>query len=1015
MRSACLAFVILIGLCAASCQEPPPESLVGGARRDSRSLDLGRNAAGEACTMIQGPSDASVYCGAYVEAAGRVTRQGTDTSLPDLVSNSAWRRSLDQRFVCGTPVSTSILGAPAYTITCTRRQGGWPHVVIATRLDDAIYVADGVRPTEAVLPRAIAVMAGRQPAVAANATDSSGLATQRQAAQAINVDGVAAFAEVEFQSARGAMENRRGNYAAAEAAYRAAVQIQEKAVGRDNPALALPLARQALQVSNQGRFLEADRLLVRAEALVNLPSQVDPVAQPTVAYLRGLNLINRNQPEQALALLDTADARFAALLPRDLLTQRARSGAASRSAVEQMADAAADAAATANQITSDALNGLIETRRYRVVALLAMGRTADAEAALAKARDLYANRDPRLLARYLRTSGMTVAASGDPERAASELGAAASTFARTLPGSMPLAETLLLQATELVTAGRPEAALSICRAATETLRALQTGLPANRFVPCLLSFSTAGGKDPTLTEEMFELSQLAQGTITTRQIARATARLIEGAKDSKVAQAMRSRDQIATQLDMLYQRRAELAVDRSKAADLAATDEEIRRLREAVRDASQAVQAAAPRLSGLVQEAVSLPAVQAVLGPREALAAIVLGDTTGWTFLIRRDAIQVGTITGGASRVDPLVKRIRASMELGPDNRPPPFDASAARELYAAVLGPVSAGLADISQLTVSASGSLLSVPFNLLLTDAGSNDDPARMPFLVRRMAVSHVPSVGGFVNLRTSAKSVRANRPWFGFGDFRPPSATQALATFPPSSCGESARLLTSLSPLPGARRELEAARLVLGADPRDQLTGSAFTAPGVLATPLTDYRTLHFATHALLPSELRCQAEPAILTSTPPAAPDARGAMLTASQIEQMDLDADLVILAACNTGGEGGGAGESLSGLARSFLFAGTRALLVTHWDANDVTTTYLTALFLQGLRNDPGAGPAAALAAAQRRMLDESVGARAAQAHPYYWAVAAMVGGSSAQNAGPAPAIPVSANDDRVRL
>ena len=61
-------------------------------------------------------------------------------------------------------------------------------------------------------------------------------------------------------------------------------------------------------------------------------------------------------------------------------------------------------------------------------------------------------------------------------------------------------------------------------------------------------------------------------------------------------------------------------------------------------------------------------------------------------------------------------------------------------------------------------------------------------------------------------------------------------------------------------------------------------------------------------------------------------------------------ELVILAACNTGGEnGGGAGESLSGLARAFFFAGARSLLVTHWDANDATTTYLTALFLAALR------------------------------------------------------------------
>jgi CHAT domain-containing protein len=263
--------------------------------------------------------------------------------------------------------------------------------------------------------------------------------------------------------------------------------------------------------------------------------------------------------------------------------------------------------------------------------------------------------------------------------------------------------------------------------------------------------------------------------------------------------------------------------------------------------------------------------------------------------------------------------------------------------------------------------------------------------------MTISHVPSAASFVNLRQGAKIIKATKPWFGMGDFKPPLLRQAMASFPTETCGDSARELADLPELPGARKGLEVARQLLGADQSDQLLGSAFTAKNVMAKNLTDYRIIHFATHAILPGELRCQAEPAVLTSTAPDAPNASGGLLTASEIELMHLDAEMVILAACNTGGEGGsGAGESLSGLARAFFFAGARSLLVTHWDANDETTTYLTALFLQALRANPDAGPAMALALAQRRMLDESVGARAAQAHPYYWAVEALIGGQGAR-------------------
>ncbi len=928
-----------------------------------------------------------IFCGTYVEPAGHVGRSARDTDSLTALVDSAWRRSMDTRFLCAPPVPTEVLGSPGHSMECTRRQGGWRHVVLAVRIDSNLFIADGVKPAEAVLPRAIGVMSGRLPAQPVEVADTTGLETQRRAAQTDKLEGANAIAEAEFQLTRGGLENRRGNYAAAEAAYRAVTSIQERLIGRESPALAVPLARQALQVSNQGRFAEAEQLFLRAERLAALPNQIDPVARPMVAYLRALNLLNLGRPGEALQLLDGAERTFSAIVPRDMLVARARVGRTSRSAAEQMADAALDAAMMANQEVADAFNGMTETRRYRAVALSALGRSAEAESALAAARDFYSGRDPRLSARYFRTAGMTVAASGQAGRAASELGVAANAFARSQPLSLPLAETLLLQAAELVTAGRPQEALPLCQAAAGVLETLRSGLPANRFVPCLRAYGVSGGS----LEEMFALSQFAQGTITSRQIARATARLAEGARDPRVAEAMRARDRADQELEVLYQGRAEIGADKTRSAEAAALDQAITNAQLALREAGSVVQAAAPRLSGLVQETVSIKSLQAVMRPDEALAAIVMGDTDGWTFLIRRGGIRVGLIEGGSAKVDALVKRIRTTVEPGANNQLQPFDTAAAHELYALVLSPVAAGLAGARSLTVAASGSLLSIPFTLLLTAPHADPELAKAPFLVRQYSISHVPSVGGFVNLRNSTKTVRASRQWFGLGDFRPPSPRQASATFPPDLCGENARLFASLGPLPGARRELEAARLILGASPDDQLIGAGFTAARVKATPLHDFRMLHFATHALLPSELRCQAEPAVLTSTPADAPDASGASLTASQIEQMNLDAELVILAACNTGG-GDGAGESLSGLARSFFFAGARALLVTHWEANDATTTYLTALFLQALSTNTEAGPAVALATAQRRMLDESVGSRAMQAHPSYWAVEALIGG-----------------------
>src|SRR5262249_23076968 len=156
--------------------------------------------------------------------------------------------------------------------------------------------------------------------------------------------------------------------------------------------------------------------------------------------------------------------------------------------------------------------------------------------------------------------------------------------------------------------------------------------------------------------------------------------------------------------------------------------------------------------------------------------------------------------------------------------------------------------------------------------------------------------------------ANTSAASKPWFGFGDFRPVSVAQAQRSFPSGPCGDSGRLLASLPALPGAVKELENARAVLAAQGDDGLTGEAVTAARLLNTPLKDFRILHFAAHALLPTDLKCQTEAAIVTSPPNGSPDAKGALLSASRLLGLDLDANLVILSACNSGGPGGGAGE-----------------------------------------------------------------------------------------------------------
>jgi CHAT domain-containing protein len=330
---------------------------------------------------------------------------------------------------------------------------------------------------------------------------------------------------------------------------------------------------------------------------------------------------------------------------------------------------------------------------------------------------------------------------------------------------------------------------------------------------------------------------------------------------------------------------------------------------------------------------------------------------------------------------------------------PPAFPTAPAHAVYTATLGTVE--LAGTDALVVAPSGPLLSLPFGLLLTADFGGTDLRAAPWLLRRMAIAHVPSAVNFTGLRRAAGSGHASRPWFGFGDFRPVTPAAAALSFPGAGCADTASAFAGMPPLPHSREELDAARGIMGATAADEVLGAGFTAEAVRRAPLKTYRFVHFSTHALLPSELECQPQPIIVTSAPPGAANANGAMLMADDALALDLDADAVILSACNSGGRGGRlAGESLSALARAFFYAGSRSLLATHWSLNDAAGQRLVSGMLRAYTATPGLGLARSLRLAQLALLDSAgTGDVPIQvAHPFFWAPMALIGEGGGQAA-----------------
>jgi CHAT domain-containing protein len=996
----------------AGCATPPPEAYVQGGARSGHGANIGLTTAGEACTeQPAGAGQLSIFCGTWVEPSAEL-RRGTAIApggLQAFATSSPWRAGLDQRFQCGPPTATSILGgSPAVVLQCVRRAGGWPQAVLAADLGGVVYYGDGIMPALPVMERGLGVLSGRlQPGAPAPGSAIDSLLASRLAAQAFRSGDIGQYDDL---MNAGTVANLAENFPSAEQAFRAALALQRKALGQGNPNSADALEHLALQVSDQGRYAEADALFARAAELVKRAA--DPLATARLLHYRALDQINQGHDAEALALLRRAEAAYAAQLPPDMLTRTARPAAVRKTLAPLSITPNPEAAGEilVNPSQRSALMGVVEARRNQAIALRSLHRNAEAEAALASAmRVAEANglRDRFLTARLYRTAGVTAGAAGETGTALTGLGRSAADFRLALPGARPIAETELLRAAELARQGRGADALLACRQAASVLRSLRAGVRPALIEPCLDIYASAaeagGAARQPLLAEMFEAAQLSQDSVTAREIALAAARLAENSRDPRIGAAIRHRQDAARALDDLYRARDAASSASGTAAELADLDKRIQAGQERLFDADQQVQQAAPNYGQLVQEVATAAQVQHALAPGEVFAAIILGDRTGWTFVVGKNAISVAKVPGGRERMAALVKRVRAGAE--PTTAAlPRYDTTAALDIYQDTLGRLAPAFEGAQSLTVAPAGPLLSIPFGVLLTGPADADHLAGAPWLLRRFTIAHVPAAANFVALRKIAGGSRASAPWYGFGDFAPATLAQASRTFPGPACAESAKLFAGLPPLPYSAKELTAARDLLGAPANDEMLGPRFTAAAVRELPLDRFHILHFAAHALLPAELRCESEPAIIASTPRGAPNADGALLTASGITGLKLDADVVILSACNSGAPGGAGtgGESLSGLARAFFYAGARSMLVTHWSVNDQAAAYLVADTLRRLRAGEGGGIAGALRNAQLGMLDGAGKSLPAQmAHPFFWGPFALIGNGTTQ---PFPAV-----------
>lgn len=970
-------------------------------------LPVGQDSAGAACTVQARGTLRDLYCGDWDQPSGQIqieplrkdeVSKPEEAQLNTLATVSRWRAALDTTYACDTPQPVRLGGGQgAQLIKCRQRQAGWPYVGVVQVHGGQAYFGASVQSALPALLKAIDVVAGRATPQEAHTQPDGAMTSRlagRLAAHAFSTGDIREYARL---MAVGAHANQAEDFPAAIVAYRAALALQQKQLGADSPGTIGAILALALNLSNEGAYAEAQAQFTAAERL--MPQSDDPTAPAALLYNQALDHLNQGKARAAVPLLRAALARYESLLPPGLLDATA-GNALSPFAQTDGATLLGAQLSLNDPLTQTATLGAIEVWRHLALALYQTGDTQGSEAAIARA-DMIAERSEAssstMAARLHRTWAAMATARNHHDFAARELDKALHSFDAGMPDSRPTAETILLRAGALFASGQQAEALNGCRRGMALLRALRRGGSASLIGPCLDIYAAAAeqnavGRDG-LHAEMFEAAEWIQGSVTARQIALAAARLSSSSGDPKLAGAIRAQQDAQQTLETLYQKRdrlAEQARQGDSSADLAKVDKDIATTTATLQQAVMAEQALVPNYGQLVQQAVPTSNVLEQLRPDEAFFGVTSTPGHTWLFLLHAGHVAVAKSALTDSDFAGLVSTLRGSITPGP-NGLPPFAMEQAAAIYGATLGHMANAMGGVRELVVAPSGALLALPFALLPTGPANAADLAHAPWLIRKVSLAYVPTAGNFVALRKAAGTSAAHRPWFGLGDFRPASLPQASASFAGAGCRASAEAFAGLPTLPYARMELQTAAAIFGAGAQDQLLGSRYTVPNVRQTPLSDYRIVHFATHALLPTDLPCLTEPVIVASTLPTAPDLKGALLDADSVSTLHLDADLALLSACNTQG-GAQGGEALSALARSFFYAGARAVMVTQWSVNDQASAYLVASALSHIHDERSGGAAASLRAAQLAILkDAAADTTSTLSNPFFWAAFVVIG------------------------
>lgn len=780
--------------------------------------------------------------------------------------------------------------------------------------------------------------------------------------------------------------------------------------GSDTINAAEALANQALQQSNLGNFQAASRLLAQSSANM---ARGDGVTQRLLRNYRAINQLNQRHPAAALRELaapvepvtvqfDEAGLRAGQInMPLAVQINRENAG------LMRLGGAEAGLSATDRGRVLDAQGLALQATARRQE-----GKLDDAAKLFAKAAtDLDAVRDGRVSsASWLRSEiqielALIAEAQGKPDQATTAFDRAIGVIGTAFPQSPALLAAKARKAAFLGRTGQAGAARALyAQVVDESTGIADSGATLRDLLPPYFALlASAGGADAAA--QMFTASQVLQrpGVAQTQAIlAREMSEGNDEASSLFRLSVARSREIARTEVD-IARLSALTAPTPQEVQNLASAQSTLANLQ---RDQTGLVSklASFSRYKVLAPQRVELAELQGGLREGEAYYKLMAVGEALYGLFVTPAGAQVFAAEGTVDALSSQVQALRDSVVKVENGRQVnyPFDVVRARALYLRLFGTVDAQMAGVKHLVFEPDGAMLQLPPALLVTDDKSveayvkqADAPDGDPFdftgvawLGRGREMSIAVSPRGFLDIRKLAPS-RAPRNYLGLGKNAVPTVRPLAAVA--DECDWP--LATWQNPIKPDELFFAKGLLDKGGSAvrvEGQFTDSAMLAGG----DLDQYRVLHFATHGLVTApRADCPARPALVTSFGDPGSDG---LLTFREIFDLKLDADLVILSACDTAGlatvgasrEAGvttGGNYALDGLVRAFVGAGARSVIASHWpvpDDFDATKRVIGGM----IDGKPGEALAHSMAASQQKLMDDPN-----TSHPFYWAAFIILG------------------------